>query len=61
MLSGRETKLFPLKFKCSKEDEWQISLGVDERSEPLRSKYLKECRPDKEGNTWPTGTESDGM
>ena len=50
MLSGREAKEFPLRFKCSKEDKQPMSLGIDQRSQSLRCKYVKDCRPNKEGN-----------
>ena len=56
MLSGRDTKLFPLKFKHSKDDKKPMSLGIDERSQSLRYKYVKDCRPDKVGNNKPIGT-----
>ena len=56
MLSGRDTKLFPLKFKHSKDDKKPMLLGIDERSQSLRYKYVKDCRPDKEGNNKPIGT-----
>ena len=56
MLSGRETKLFPLRFKCAKEDKQPKSLGIDKRSQSLRHKYVKHCRADKEGNKKPSGT-----
>ena len=54
MLLGRETKLFPHRFKRAREDKLPISLGIDERSQSQRSKYIKECRPDKEVNNKPT-------
>ena len=56
MLSGRETKLFPLRFKHSKDDKQPMSSGIDKRSQSLIHKYVKECRPDKEGNNKPTKT-----
>ena len=57
MLLGREIKLFPHRFKRAKEDKLPISLGIDERSQSQRSKYIKECRLDKEGNNKPTELE----
>ena len=54
MLSKRETKLFPLRSKYFKEDKQPMSLGIDERSQWLRYKSVKDCRPDKEGNDKPT-------
>ena len=57
MLSGRETKLFPLRFKISKENKQPMSLGIDQRSQSLIRKYVKESRPDKEDNNKPTELE----
>ena len=56
MLLGRETKLFPLRFKRSKEDRQPMSLGIEERLQSPRCKYLKDCRPNKEGNNTPIET-----
>ena len=50
MLSGRKTKSFPLRFKYSKEDKQPMSLGIDRRAQSLRCKYVKDWRPDQEGN-----------
>ena len=55
MLLGRETKRFPLRFKCSKEEKQPMSLGIDKRSRSLRCKYVKDWIPDKEDNNgWVT-------
>ena len=56
MLSGRETKLFPLRSNCTKEDKQPMSLGIDKRLQSLRPRLVKDCRPDKEGNEKPIGT-----
>ena len=56
MLLRRETKLFPLEFKHSKDDKQPMSLRIDKRSQSLRYKYVKDCRPDKVDNNKPIGT-----
>ena len=44
MLSGRHSNLFPLRFKVSKEDKQSKSLGIDWRSQSLRSNTFKWSR-----------------
>ena len=56
MLSGRETKLFPLRSNYTKEDKQPMSLGIDKRLQSLRPRLVKDYRPDKEGNKKPIGT-----
>ena len=50
MLLGRKTKLFPLRFKRSKENKQPMCLGIDKRLRSLRCKYVKDRRLDKESD-----------
>jgi hypothetical protein len=45
MLSVRQTKSFPIRFKISKEDNEPILLGIVLRLESLRSNLVKEHEP----------------
>ena len=55
ILSGRQSKLFPLTSNLFKEDMWPKSLGIVGRLQSLRSNIINEHKPGKEGNNKFTG------
>ena len=48
MLSGRQTKLFPLRFISSKENRQPISLGISLRLQSFSFNLVKEHKPNRE-------------
>ena len=59
MLAGSETKLFLLKYNSFNEHKWPISLGIapSPRLQSLISNFLKQYKPDRDGNLQATGSE----
>ena len=51
ILSGRQSKLFPLTSNLCKEDMWPKSLGIIRRLQSLRSNIINEHKLGKEAIT----------
>ena len=56
MLSGRQTKSFPLRFKCCNGNKQPISLGITMRLQFLRSNLVKEHALYREDNSKSMGS-----